>query len=564
MPEAPADRLGPPTGADAVPDAHGLNLYAADPWLRPLLGLYLPADLLAHLEPHLHRLGALAGGQLDAWATTADHNPPTLAPRTRRGEDAQRVDYHPAYRAMEQVAFAEFGLAAMSHRGGVLGWSTPMPPAAKYALTYLFVQAEFGLCCPLSMTDSLARTLRKYGSPELVARYLPGLTATDLDALQQGAMFMTEQGAGSDVAATAVEATENADGSWALHGDKWFCSNPDAGMALVLARRRGGPLGHRGISLFLLPRERPNGSRNAYRIVRLKPKLGTRSMASGEIRLEGATAFLVGDPEAGFRQMADMVNNSRLSNGMRAAGMMRRAVTEAMFVARHRIAFGQTIVNMPLMQRQLLKLAVPMEQARTMVLQTAEALRRSDAGEPDAYKLLRILTPLLKFRACRDARKVTGDAMEVRGGCGYIEEWADPRLVRDAHLGSIWEGTSNIVALDVLRAAQREGSLPVLAAHISACAGNAAEAPELPAALSRAVALTQAALQNPALARQAASALYHLTSAAAMLWEARQLNMPARAELARLVLRHRVLPRDPLASEDAGASAELLGLMLAA
>ncbi len=561
MPEAPIP-FGPPTGAAAVPDARGLNLYACDPWARPLLGLYLPAELLAHLEPHLHRLGALAGGQLDEWATTADHNPPTLAPRTRRGEDAQRVDYHPAYRAMEQVAFADYGLAAMSHTGGVLGWPAPMPPAAKYALSYLFVQAEFGLCCPLSMTDSLARTLRKYGSPELVARYLPGLTATDLDALRQGAMFMTEQGAGSDVAATSVEATENVDGSWALNGDKWFCSNPDAGMALVLARRRGGPLGHRGISLFLLPRERPDGSRNAYRIVRLKPKLGTRSMASGEIRLEGATAYLVGDPEAGFRQMADMVNNSRLSNGMRAAGMMRRAVTEAMFVARHRIAFGQTIVNMPLMQRQLLKLVVPMEQARTMVLQTAEALRRSDAGEPDAYALLRILTPLLKFRACRDARKVTGDAMEVRGGCGYIEEWADPRLVRDAHLGSIWEGTSNIVALDVLRAAQREGSLPVLRAHIATLAGNAAEAQELPAALSRAVALTEAALADPSLARQAASALYHLTTAAAMLWEARQLNLPARAELARLVLRHRVLPRDPLDSAAEPPSADLLAMAL--
>jgi alkylation response protein AidB-like acyl-CoA dehydrogenase len=562
MPEAPMP-FGPPTGADAVPDAHGLNLYARDPWMAPLLGLYLPADLLAHLQPYLHRLGALAGGQLDEWATTADHNPPVLHPRSRRGEDAQYVEVHPAYRAMEQVAFSEFGLAAMSHRAGVLGWPAPMPPAAKYALSYLFVQAEFGLCCPLSMTDSLARTLRKYGAPELVARYLPGLTATDLDALRQGAMFMTEQGAGSDVAATAVEASENADGSWALQGDKWFCSNPDAGMALVLARRKGGPSGHRGISLFLLPRERPDGTRNSYRIVRLKPKLGTRSMASGEIRLEGATAFLVGDPEAGFRQMADMVNNSRLSNGMRAAGLMRRAVTEAMFVARHRIAFGQTIVNMPLMQRQLLKLVVPMEQARTMVLQTAEALRRSDAGEEGAYPLLRILTPLLKFRACRDARRVTGDAMEVRGGCGYIEEWADPRLVRDAHLGSIWEGTSNIVALDVLRAAQREGSLPVLRAHISACAGNAEQAPELPAALSRAVALTEAALADPSLARQAASALYHLTSAAAMLWEARQLNMPTRADLARLVLRHRVLPRDPLAPAEPPLSAELLAMALA-
>jgi alkylation response protein AidB-like acyl-CoA dehydrogenase len=556
--------LGPPTGADAVPDSHGLNLYRADPWLRPLLGLYLPPELLAHLAPHLDRMGALAGGRLDELANIADFNPPVLHPRSRRGEDAQRIEYHPAYRELERVAFAEYGLAAMAHRPGVLGWPAPMPPAAKYAFSYLFVQAEFGLCCPLSMTDSLARTLRKFGSPELVARYLPGLTATDLDGLRQGAMFMTEQGAGSDVAATAVQAEENPDGSWALSGDKWFCSNPDAGVALVLARRKGGPLGHRGISLFLLPRELPDGRANSYRIVRLKPKLGTRSMASGEIRLEGATAYLVGDPEAGFRQMADMVNNSRLSNGMRAAGLMRRAVTEAMFVARHRIAFGQTIVNMPLMQRQLLKLILPMEQARSMVVQTAEALRRADAGEPGAYALVRILTPLLKFRACRDARKVTGDAMEVRGGCGYIEEWADPRLLRDSHLGSIWEGTSNIVALDVLRAAQREGSLPVLAAHIQGLLGNAAALPELPAALSRATALTEAAQRDPSLARQAASALYHLTSAAAMVWEAGRLEAPERLEMARLVLRHRVLPRDPLATESEAASAAILEKALAA
>ena len=385
----------------------------------------------------------------------------------------------------------------------------------------------------------------------MVARYLPALTATDLDALRQGAMFMTEQGAGSDIAATAVLAEEAADGTWRLTGDKWFCSNADAGMALVLARRKGGPAGLRGVSLFLLPRDLPHGSSNAYRIVRLKDKLGTKSMASGEVRLDGATAFLVGEPEAGFRQMADMVNASRLSNGMRAAGLMRRAVTEAMYVARHRIAVGRPIIEMPLMRRQLVKLILPMEQARSIVFQAAEALRRSDAGEEGAYALLRILTPLLKFRACRDARRVTGDAMEVRGGCGYIEEWADPRLLRDSHLGSIWEGTSNIVALDVLRAAQREGSLPVLRAHVGGLLGNGAKLPEALPLFDRAAAMAERAQENPALARQAASALYHLTSAAAMAWEAERLGDAERLALARLVIRHRVLPRDPLADADA-------------
>lgn len=550
-----------PVGPDAVPDAAGTNLFRADPAFARLLPLYLPQDLRAVLEPQLDRLGALAGGALDQLSATADRNPPALHHRSRRGEDAQHIEYHPAYREMERLAFGEFGLAAMSHRAGVFGWPTPLPPAAKYALTFLFAQAEFGLLCPLSMTDSLARTLRRYGNPELVERYLPLLTSQDMDALHQGAMFMTEQGAGSDIANTAVTATPRNDGTHALHGDKWFCSNPDAELALVLARIEGAAAGLRGVGLFLLPRTLPDGTPNALRIVRLKDKLGTRSMASGEVRMEGARAWLIGDPEAGFKQMADMVNNSRLSNGVRAAGMMRRAVMEALHVARNRQAFGRRLVEMPLMRRQLAKMLMRAEQARSMVFQTAEALRRSDAGEEAARPLLRILTPLLKYRACRDARSVTGDAMEVRGGCGYIEEWPEAKLLRDAHLGSIWEGTSNIVALDVLRAAKREGSLEALSEHVRALL---AEAPLEHAgdAWTRATALALRAQEDEALARTAAAALYHLASAAAMNWEAARTGDANRTALAGMVLRHRVLPRDPLAAEDPDAA--LLPALLAA
>ncbi|MNM87327.1 putative acyl-CoA dehydrogenase AidB [compost metagenome] len=547
--------------AHPVPDRHGTSLFTADPDLRALLPLYLPADLFNHLLPHLERMGALAGGVLDELANVADHAPPTLSHRTRTGLDAQAIHKHPAYIELEKVAFADFGLAAASHRGGVLGWDKPMPPAAKYALTYLFVQAEFGLCCPLSMTDSLTRTLRKFGDPALVERYLPNLTTQVFDDLYQGAMFMTEQGAGSDVAATATRAIrdDSVEGGWRLVGDKWFCSNPDAALAMVLARMEEpdgtATPGIKGVSLFLLPRTLADGSANHYRIIRLKDKLGTRSMASGEIRLEGAHAWLVGEPGRGFVQMADMINNSRLSNGVRAAGLMRRALTEGQFIARERRAFGKRLADMPLMRRQLLKLTLPTEQARTMVFQTAEALRRADAGEADAYPLMRVLTPLIKFRACRDARKVTGDAMEIRGGCGYIEEWSDPRLVRDAHLGSIWEGTSNIVALDVLRAIRREGSLPVLQAHL---AGLLADTPmhataraTFEQAIARAAALAaraaEAGAEGDVLARQAASALYHVTSAVAMAWEAGQIGSVRRMRLAQLVLVHRVLPQDPLA-----------------
>ncbi len=528
----------------AIPDNRGANLYVQDPGYESLLSLYLPSDLLAFLKPHFRTLGAMAGARLDELAATADRHPPVLHHRTRAGEDRQSIEKHPAYRELEQVAFGEYGLAAMSHRGGVLGWPQPMPPAAKYALTYLYVQAEFGVCCPLSMTDSAARTISKFGAPELVARYLPGLTSQDLDTMTQGAMFMTEQGAGSDVGATATRAVKDGD-AWRLYGDKWFCSNADAGVALVLARPDGAPVGTKGLSLFLLPRILPDGKANSYRIIRLKDKLGTRGMASGEIRLEGALAHLVGDPQRGFVQMADMINLSRLSNGMRAAGLMRRALTEALFIARHRSAFGKRLIDMPLMQRQLLKMMLATECARSVLFFTASRLLEADRGNATAQKQVRILTPLLKFRACRDARKVTGDAMEVRGGCGYIEEWSDARLLRDAHLGSIWEGTSNIVALDVLRAVNREQALDSLDFQTLEF--------EKAAAFAR-----KADDEN---ARQAATGLYYAVAAAILKQEGEQLGKAGdarRALLAKLVVEHKLQSRDPFVPAQCPQAAALL------
>ena len=538
-----------------IPDRHGQSLYTTDTELQQLLALYMPEPLRRHLTPQFERLGQLAGGTLDELASIADHNPPVLQSRTRTGLDEQRILKHPAYVEMERLALSEFAMGSISHRDETFGWKGKMPPIVKYTLFFLFVQAEFGLCCPVSMTDSLTRTLKKFGDPELVRKYLPRLTSLDFDELAQGAMFMTEQAAGSDIAATVTQASRADDGSWRLDGDKWFCSNPDADFAMVLAHVDGEPAGMKGVSLFLLPRRLDDGSLNHYRIVRLKDKMGTKSMASGEIRLNGAVAWLVGDLGRGFVQMADMVNNSRLSNGVRAAGLMRRAVAEAEYISGERRAFGKRLADMPLMQRQLDKLRVPSEQARTMVFQTARALERSDAGEDGAYPLLRILTPLIKFRACRDARKVTGDAMEVRGGCGYIEEWSDPRLLRDAHLGSIWEGTSNIVALDVIRAIKRENSLPILQAHVAGLLAEPGIAPAFAAAIGEAMdrasalAMTAAREGGEVLSRQAASALYHCTSAAAMAWEAARTGSADRMRWAQLTLLHRLLPRDPLSPD---------------
>ena len=536
-----------------LPDAHGANLFSADPSYRSLLALYLEPKLLAHLLPHFERLGALAGGPLDDFALTADKNPPVLHHRRRNGEMAQWIEKHPSYGSLEEVAFGEYGLAAMSHRGGVLGWPGKMPPAVKYALTYVYVQAEFGVCCPLSMTDAAARTISKFADPALAARYLPGLTAQDMDVLTQGSMFMTEQGAGSDVGATLTRAVPSGK-NWLLYGDKWFCSNADAGVALVLARPDGAPAGTKGLSLFLLPRLLPDGTPNNYTIVRLKEKLGTRAMPSGEITLQGATAYMVGDPQRGFVQMADMINMSRLSNGMRAAGMMRRALTEALYISNHRSAFGKTLIELPLMRRQLMKLMLPTEAARSVMFYTAAELAKADAGDEAARKRVRILTPLIKFRACRDVRRVTGDAMEVRGGAGYIEEWSDARLVRDAHLGSIWEGTSNIVAQDVLRAVKREGALealrPVLEAMVAGVE-NAALRSTLAGAVARACdfAAATAASNDAAHARQAATGLYYAAAAAILASEGTQLAKNGDARrllLAALANEHRLRARDPL------------------
>ncbi len=558
----PAPAFVAASSAGALPDSRGSNLFLADPQFAPLLALYLEPKLHAHLMPHLERLGALAGGTLDELAATADRHPPVLHHRSRAGEDQQWIERHPAYRLLEEIAFGEYGLAAMSHRGGVLGWPAPLPPVAKYALTYVYVQAEFGVCCPLSMTDSLTRTLRKFGDSGLVAQFLPALTSQDLDTLYQGAMFMTEQGAGSDVGATETRAVRTGE-HWLLTGDKWFCSNADAALAMVLARPHGAPAGTRGLALFLLPRTLPDGTPNHYRIVRLKDKLGTRDMPSGEIRLEGAVAFLVGDATRGFVQMTDMINMSRLSNGMRAAGMMRRALSEALFIARRRVAFGKTLVEMPLMRRQLLKLMLAAEAARSVMLYTATELAKADAGDDAARLRVRLLTPLLKFRACRDARRATGDAMEVRGGSGYIEEWPDARLVRDAHLGSIWEGTSNIVALDAMRAIRRKGALEMLVPALQSLLPPNKLGKALGEALVRAAEFAREADETDA--RQAATGLYYATAAAVLAGEGARMSANGDARrllLAALIYQHRLQPRDPLAPSQPVLESALSGALL--
>jgi len=554
----------------ASEDSRGLDFYGSDPSLRGMLQIYLAAAERAHLEPYLRQLGRLVGGRLDDLAREADKTPPRLEPRSRQGEDRQSIVKAPAYLAMERIAFGELALAALSHRPA-LGWPQPLASASKYALTYLFAQSEFGLLCPVNMTDSLTRTLIRYADKTLLGRYLPGLLAEAGEDQLQGAMFMTERWAGSDVGATETRAVRAGE-AWRLYGDKWFCSNADADLALVLARPEGAPAGTAGLGLFLMPRLLPSGAPNGYRIVRLKDKLGTRAMASGEIVLEGAVAWLVGDLSQGFKQMAEMVNQSRLSNGVRSTGIMRRAVHEALTMALGRRAFGQRLIDLPLVRRQLIKMILPAEAALSVAFFTADCLQRADLGDLEAQTLRRVLTPLIKLRACRDARKLTGDAMEMRGGNGYIEEWIEPRLLRESHLGSIWEGTSNIIALDVVRAAAKAGAHRLLEAQLQPFL---AEAPSelrlnleerLRAALSLLERAGAGAPDATVLARQAASGLYYATAAALFLRERQALQDPVREDLARLLVSHKLNARDPLAAtaEDDARGERVIAQLVAA
>ncbi|HXH81498.1 MAG TPA: acyl-CoA dehydrogenase family protein, partial [Candidatus Tectomicrobia bacterium] len=518
-----------------MPTTRGLNFFRVDPNLDFVCSTVMAPDVLARARPLLDEMGEVAGGELDALAQVADRNPPALRTHDATGRRVDEIVKHPAYEAMERLAFERFGLAAMSHREGVRGWPGRTPHVVKYALSYLFAQSEFGLLCPVSVTDSTSRVLRWFADERLREAYLPRLTSTDLETLWQGAQWMTEKTGGSDVGASTSVARRDPDGTWRIWGDKWFCSVANAGVALALARPEGAPPGSRGLGLFLVPRELPDGTRNAWTLNRLKDKLGSRSMATGEVTLHGAVAYPVGDLARGFHQMMEMVNVSRLSNAMRAAGIMRRALLESVVHARARSAFDRALLDLPQLRRDVLEMLLDAEAGCSVVLNAAALLDRADAGSTQDRVLVRVVTPLAKYWLTARARVVAGEAMNVRGGNGYIEEWVNARLVRDAYLGAIWEGSTNVVALDVQRALTREGCLQPLAGFVQQKLDAVTDRHAKPWA--EVVAATIAEIQRrvaawPALdaaereldARPVADALYHALSGALLLAEGQALR----------------------------------------
>jgi acyl-CoA dehydrogenase len=455
-----------------------LNFFSADPDLAFLLQRHLSAAEYERALPILTSMGAAAAQRMDELAALANVHGPVHKAFDRYGRRVDEIMFHPAYHELERISYEEFAIAACTHREGALGWPGRVPQPLKFALGYLGMQAESGVFCPVAMTDALARVLERYGSEALKQRFLPGLTALTMDRLQQGAMFLTEQQGGSDVGQTATiarrrDGDNRASGDlmpeWELWGEKWFCSNVSADLILTLARPEGAPAGTRGLGLFLVPKTLADGTRNAYSIRRLKDKLGTRSLATGEVTLHGAQAYLVGRLERGFVQMTEMINLTRIWAALGSLAAMRRCYLEALLYTRERIAFGRPLAGHPLMRKQLVDLLVEVEGCAALVFETTAVLEQVDrGGQEEARQLLRILTPLCKYYVPRRGEYVTLQALEMRGGNGYVEEWVHARMLRDAIVNVIWEGSSNVIALDVARAISREGADRALFAWLTA------------------------------------------------------------------------------------------------
>lgn len=433
------------------------NRYRADHALQAILKRHASVESLEWADPLFDLTGQDAADRLDELSALANRYPPVLHARDRYGNRVDRIEFHPAY---DELRRASYGRGIVGHYldpevRRVLG---PDREVIKFAQGYLFSQAEQGLYCPICLTDGTAFLVERYGSADQRGRWLPRLGATDLDDLWEGAMFLTERAGGSDVGATDTVARQDADGAWRLFGEKWFCSNARAELAMVLARPEGAADGTRGLGLFAMRRHLEDGSLNGHRLDRLKDKLGTRSMPTGEMVLEGAVAEPVGDLSRGFVQMADMLNTSRLYNSVAALAVSRRALWDALAWCRERHAFGRALETFPAVRETLVERLVELEAGMHLVFSALARRGRVLVGQgsPEDAALLRMLTPLAKYSTARLAVRTVCEAMELLGGNGYVEDWSLPRLTRDALVLPLWEGAANILVLDTFRAIRKE------------------------------------------------------------------------------------------------------------
>ena len=459
----PSAELATHTVSNQPPPFEDVNLFDTDTALKSAVDAAQPdADATQKLSAFGARCGS---AEATEWSRLANKYSPQLKSFDRYGHRLDEVEFHPAYHELMALGL-EAGVAAAA-------WITKTAGHTQHAaLLYLLSGVDGGVCCPMSMTYAVVPALRH--EPTVAAEWEPRVTSGAYDARfipspdKSGAtmgMAMTEKQGGSDIRANSTRAESIGGGEYELTGHKWFCSAPMCDAFLTLAQTPAG------VTCFVVPRWRPDGTRNAFQIMRLKDKLGDRSNASSEIEYHRAYARRVGEEGRGVRTIIDMVQHTRLDCVIGSAGAMRASLALALWHTMHRSAFQKKLIDQPAMNRVLADLTLDAEATTALAFRLARAF---DAAETDANEAAfsRIATPLSKFWVCKRQPTFTYEAMECHGGAGYVEESPMPRLYRAAPLNAIWEGSGNVIALDILRAVSREPeSLAALRSELASAAG---------------------------------------------------------------------------------------------
>jgi acyl-CoA dehydrogenase len=425
-----------------------------DTALRHCLARVLPPDVLTEVTPGLAEMGLLAATELYQLHCAMDRRDkePRLVRYDPWGRRVDRVETAPEWDRIAEVATTH-GVVAAGYEGGYGEHAR----VHQFALAYLFTPSSALYGCPLAMTDGAAKTLLVHGGfDEAVGR----LTSREPAVAWTSGQWMTERAGGSDVGLTETTATKDGE-VWRLHGVKWFTSAVTADMALTLARPEGNPPGGRGLAMFYVEVRDEDGSMNGIRVLRLKDKLGTRQMPTAELELDGTVAHLVGSPSDGTRAITPMLQVTRIWNAITAAAGNRRALALARDHADRRVAFGRALADQPLHQTTLADMRVEHEASLQLAFRAVELLGREEAGVATEAErgALRLVTPIAKLVTGKQAVAVASEALEAFGGAGYIEDTNLPMLLRDAQVLPVWEGTTNVLALDVLRGIQRDDAL---------------------------------------------------------------------------------------------------------
>jgi putative acyl-CoA dehydrogenase len=440
------------------------NTYRSDSTLQNYLKKILPAEAQKQALSHLDHLGERAVTDMWAWAEDAESHPPAHIPFDPWGRRIDDIKTSDGWKQLEKVA-AEEGIVATAYDRKFGAFSR----VYQMALLYLYSPSSAIFSCPLAMTDGAARALELYAGPDLKERAMPHLLSRDPKQFWTAGQWMTERTGGSDVSGTSTDALPFTESSpfaatHALHGTKWFTSATTSQMALTLARPEGAVAGSRGLSLFYLELRNPSGQLNNIQIHRLKDKLGTKALPTAELSLQGTPARMIGGEGEGVKRIASVLNITRIYNSICALGHMRRALDLATDYSYKRKAFGKILMDHPLHKVTIQNLEEDFRRCFVLCFHVAHLLGQEEVGEISASNkvLLRALTPILKLYTAKKAIQISSEVVEMFGGAGYVEDTGLPRLLRDAQVFAIWEGTTNVLSLDMLRAFERDQALPIL------------------------------------------------------------------------------------------------------